>query len=558
MAFILNMKTESGASVKWFIPFKSEISHLDDTTDPLLTYVLRSPNPLSKYITIKDDIGIFVISMFSTTESWVKTYNDYGGNAIIWDTTKYGTGARFYAGNGNYIQLGNVTSGGTSQVIEFFLEDGTALGSLFAYNLPKRSSVNVGALAWGLFVDYREGVGIIDFGTVSWNSNNSQANAPNNAIVNAVSFTHKGSSSGTTNCYGPQGAINIPRMIQWFDGLLSDDPNAADGDESQQEGGTGDLDDTSDVIGIPELPGISAVDTGFVTLYNPSLGQLRSLSSYMWTTNFLENIVKLVADPMDAILGLSIVPVAVPNGGEQAVRVGNVITDVTMTKAAAQYISFDCGSINMNEYWGSALDYAPNTKIQIYLPYIGYKMLDPDEVMSKTLGVIYHIDILTGACVAYVHANGSVLYQWEGNCACNLPVTGTNWSNIISAGVRIAGTAAVMASGAGSITAGTLASGMVNVAGNVMGAKAVIEHGGTSSGSGGQMAVQYPYLIVERPRQSLAKGYNSFEGYPSNITSTLGSLVGYTAVESIHLEGINATDAELAEIESLLKGGVIL
>lgn len=72
------------------------------------------------------------------------------------------------------------------------------------------------------------------------------------------------------------------------------------------------------------------------------------------------------------------------------------------------------------------------------------------------------------------------------------------------------------------------------------------------------MSVQSPYLIVERPRQSLAKGYNTFEGYPSNITSRLGDLSGYTAVESVHLEGINATDSEISEIESLLKGGVIL
>ncbi len=354
----------------------------------------------------------------------------------------------------------------------------------------------------------------------------------------------------------PSGTAGLEALREWIGDLPTADPNAPGGD-STTGGGTGDFDGSSDLIPVPGLPGISAVDTGFVTLYNPSLAQLKSLSSYMWSNDFFDQIIKLFGDPMDAILSLSIVPVAVPDGGVQEVKVGNVSTGVTMTKAAAQYISIDCGSLNMREFWGSALDYAPNTKIQLYLPYIGYKFIDTDEVMNKTLGITYHVDILTGSCVAFVHSNGSVLYQFEGNCACNLPVTGKSWANIISAAINVAGTAAVLA-GTGSIGAATLASGLVNTAGNVMGAKAIIEHGGTSSGSGGQMSVQSPYLIVERPRQSLAKGYNTFEGYPSNITAQLGLLTGYTAVESVHLEGINATDAELSEIESLLKGGVIL
>ena len=44
----------------------------------------------------------------------------------------------------------------------------------------------------------------------------------------------------------------------------------------------------------------------------------------------------------------------------------------------------------------------------------------------------------------------------------------------------------------------------------------------------------------------------------SNITMSLGACSGITYVEQVHLEGITATSAEKAEIETLLKGGVIL
>ena len=59
-------------------------------------------------------------------------------------------------------------------------------------------------------------------------------------------------------------------------------------------------------------------------------------------------------------------------------------------------------------------------------------------------------------------------------------------------------------------------------------------------------------------RQALPAKQNEFMGYPAFITSTLAELTGYTEVDSIHLENVDATDAELSEIETLLKGGVIL
>jgi hypothetical protein len=69
---------------------------------------------------------------------------------------------------------------------------------------------------------------------------------------------------------------------------------------------------------------------------------------------------------------------------------------------------------------------------------------------------------------------------------------------------------------------------------------------------------QYAYLILNRPIQSLPSGFGENFGYPSNVTRTLSALTGFTQVDEVHLNGINATSDELAEIETLLKEGVIL
>ena len=321
-------------------------------------------------------------------------------------------------------------------------------------------------------------------------------------------------------------------------------------------GGHGTFSGTGDSISIPSLPTLGAVSTGFITIFNPTASQLADLCSYMWSSSLfdLDTWQKLWADPMDAILGLSIVPVAVPNGGAVPVRVGNISTNVSMNRAGAQYVEVDCGSLAVKEYWGAYLDYDPFTKAEIYLPYIGTRPLSVDDIMNKTVHVVYHVDILSGACCAYVKCDSSVLYTFIGQCSSSIPISGSDLTNVIN-GVLTAGVSIGSMVATGGMSAPfslpSLASTAVNAG------KPNVEKSGAMSGTGGMMGVQTPYIILTRPRQALPEDQNKYTGYPSFITATLNDLTGYTEIEEIHLEGVPATDAELTEIIQILKGGVI-
>ncbi len=284
---------------------------------------------------------------------------------------------------------------------------------------------------------------------------------------------------------------------------------------------------------------------------------MRSLANYMWSNPLfdLDAWKKLFADPMDAILGLSIVPVAVPNGGSSSVTVGNISTGVSMNKAAAQYVSVDCGTLNVNEFWGAYLDYDPYTKAEIYLPYIGTHPLAVDDIMNKSVHVVYHVDILSGACCAFVKCGGSVLYSFVGQCSCSIPITGNDWTNVVNGALSIAASIGTMVATGGAsapMAAATIASTAVNSM------KPNVEKSGSMGGMGGMLGVQVPYLILTRPRQALPASQNHYTGYPSFITRDLSDLSGYTEIEEIHLENVPATEQELSEIVTLLKGGVIL
>lgn len=331
------------------------------------------------------------------------------------------------------------------------------------------------------------------------------------------------------------------------------------GGNSTGGGGGGSWDNTSDPVSIPGLPTISAVDAGLITLFNPSISELKGFAGFLWSDSFsIDSLKKLFGDPMESVLGLSIVPVQIPSGGQKEVYFGNILTNIYMNAAASQYVAVDCGSINVEEYWGAYLDYDPFTKFEIFLPYIGVQSLSADDVVGKTLKVVYHIDILSGACVAYLQCGESVLYTFAGQCATNIPITSSSWSNLYSGILSIAGTAAAIAV-TKNPTAGAIVAGISSVASAAVNNLHIdVARSGGMSSAAGLLGNQTPYLIITRPRQCVPVGQNSFIGYPSYQNVVLSTQKGYTEVDSIHLNGVSATSGELAEIEALLTSGVII
>lgn len=310
---------------------------------------------------------------------------------------------------------------------------------------------------------------------------------------------------------------------------------------------------------IPVVPATGIQGTGFVAIYNPTQSQLAAFSQYMWSKNFIDNISKLFEDPMQAIIGLHMIYATPSRGADHNIVCGYLDSGVTSRTVSSQYINMACGAIKINRYFGNILDYAPYTKVQLFLPFIGVVNLDTNEVMNSILNVTYRVDVLTGACLAQISVSrsdyGAVMYTFSGNCAVQLPISGGNYSSIIANTIGIgASIGATLASG------GALAPVLVaGAATAVSNSHLSVAHSGSIGANAGALGGKIPYLIITRPKPYNANNYNNFYGYPSNVTIKLSSCSGYTRVKDIHLEHISrATDDELNEIESLLKEGVII
>lgn len=283
-------------------------------------------------------------------------------------------------------------------------------------------------------------------------------------------------------------------------------------------------------------------------IYNPSLSQLNQLGSWLWSTNFIDQILKIFNDPMQAIIGLHKVYATPDISGSGNIKVGYLDSGVPSNIVGNQYTYIDCGTVSLREYYGNILDYSPYTTVQLYLPFIGIVSLDIADVSRSSITVKYGVDILTGACLASVSVQrdnaGGVLYQYSGNCACQYPLSSGSYMGMVTGAL-------------GAI--GSLAHGNIIGTGlSVAGMHTNIEHSGGFSGNAGAMGIKKPYLIISRPQSAMNDGFPSIQGYPSNYFVRLGNCNGFTQVAECHIENISATDKELDKIKDLLKEGVIL
>ena len=371
--------------------------------------------------------------------------------------------------------------------------------------------------------------------------------------------------------------ISLNNSIDDYDPLhpTPEDPYSNAGD-SGTGGGGGSWDDGSDPVGIPNIPSVGATNTGFISLFVPSQSQLKSVAEYMWGGLFdLSTWKRLFEDPMDCILGLSVVPVSVPTSGSANITVGNIeLSGISLPVASQQYVEVDCGSLTVTPYFGSYLDYEPYTKMALFVPYSGVHTVNADDLMGRTVTLVYHIDILTGSLVAFLKCGDSVLYEFNGACSSNIPVNSMNYASTIENAIRIAtniGTTVATAGASAPLSAGTEATKTaqnvargISLAGSTadgaLSLKPNIDRAGSLGGTTGLLGNQTPYFIVTRPRLCKPKDQNKIKGYPAFINYSVSDLVGkgYTEFDTILLKNLYLTDDEKNELESILMGGVYL
>lgn len=271
--------------------------------------------------------------------------------------------------------------------------------------------------------------------------------------------------------------------------------------------------------------------------------------------------------------------------------IGTYEAPLTAQRVVANDKMINCGSAPFNDTYGDHRDYEPYCKLGVLLPYVGFKELSISKYINKTVSLKYAVDVTTGACTAYLYANGVIMDSFDGTMGVQRPITAVNQQAQVSAVINgilgtttqaaktigTAGTTAVAGSalaGASSVAeaapqAAKFAGGEAKIGGGAVNTilsgystlnaaiDSPISTRGAYSGVLGEFGNQYPYFIFAWLKTSKPANEIETVGLPSNAGGTVGSFGGFLQCAAFNLaNGFGGTDTEAEEIYSIMRNGV--
>ena len=323
--------------------------------------------------------------------------------------------------------------------------------------------------------------------------------------------------------------------------------------------------ETSDTMTDESVPSVSG--GGLLTSsYALTPTRAQGIGDFLWGADFLTNIKLINNNPIENIVSCKLFPLNFTNGTEQSVKIGNVTASTQGIKLSNTLYKYDSSVYKIPKFYDDNLDfmnYAPYTKIELYLPFIGLKEIPTDLCMDKNIQIKWIIDVVTGTLQTNLHINGKLTFIFNSNIGADIPLTAQNLSQVESAYIQNA------IGGGISLAQGNIA----GVANAVIGSATTQYHSqthGTPSPNTSVVSLLYPYVIITRVKTkdigNVTKDgttneraiYKKMVGCPSFKVKNLGNVKGYTEIYNPQIQIDGAMKKEIDEINRLLKSGVIL
>ena len=319
-------------------------------------------------------------------------------------------------------------------------------------------------------------------------------------------------------------------------------------------GGTGDRDDSSAPIIIPNLPSID-ISTGS-PLYYISSPALKLFQKFIWSTDLTDIVRKYIYEPEQAIISLRVCDFALTKSQPENLVIGNMNTDITVQKIS-NWVRLNLGSVRLNEYYGMYLDYLPSMSVTLYLPHFGFVNLSLDDVMNCTISIFYNIELYSGSATIEIYSHNNrfntdiLIAQLTTNILMTVPLQFADKNNVIEETMSTISRTAT-SHGGNAISA---LNNVIDIATN----KQHFSNLSTASNAFGMLSYNEAFLKIERQVAAVPSSYLTEKGFPFMATTKLSKLKGFTKVYSIeHLNIPEMTEEERNELEHVLKEGVIL
>ena len=297
----------------------------------------------------------------------------------------------------------------------------------------------------------------------------------------------------------------------------------------------------------------------FNTLYIMSKEQLKTLGETLWSGSIFDNFELLNNSPLENIISCKLYPFTLTGGAQSTIKIGNVQFSATGYKYNSAIASINCGSVFIGNYFNNFLDREPFTKLTIYLPFIGYKDLNVEQYIGKTLSVKYNVDLITGTCEAVICANTTVCNIYNGTIGIDIPISASNRAQIENGFINSLIKSAISGNISNAITS-TIDMAMC---------KNSYSTDGNPTPCASLYNPLYCYCIIDRPTAIGSKpteksafipsqSFRHTYGMKCNLQLQLKYLQGYTKISKIDLSSLKCSEYEKEEIKRILNGGIYI
>lgn len=343
----------------------------------------------------------------------------------------------------------------------------------------------------------------------------------------------------------------------------NDDPTEPDDKDNSKR--------DSQTIKLPKENGVSSPSNNW---YQMTREQLHRFIYYFWNdigknvTDWFNDIQGLYNNLSEAVLGVKYFPCSsswlydVETGQPPFITIGRYTCNFQATEIKSNAKLTKIGSYAIYERYKNFLDYTA-TRIELFLPYMGWVELPTQKVMGTKIIVYFGVDMATTQGMYVIKSDGMIVFQSTFNFGITIPITLSSSveevKSAVNTGVSLASSALSVAMAS---TVSPVAGGMLAVSS----AQNLIPQGydslhmiGNATANSGQLGGKRCAICITRSIPKQPGLYGSRIGFCYNKKKQLAQLSGFTVIENPRIDSTGyATEQEVEEIYTLMRKGIIL
>lgn len=327
---------------------------------------------------------------------------------------------------------------------------------------------------------------------------------------------------------------------------------------------------------------------------------IKALFQDMWTKNVIENFLyDIFGNPMESIMGIKwyygMLRDMTVAGTHAYLTIGNLnlhtsgqqSSSVECEVPSTEYLTHDFGEVNLRTALSARLrqdylDYAPYLKFQLYLPYVGYIDINPNDFIDGYIGIKLNLNIATGEGLYVIYAKQNshhmnpdgtnadpqVMLTVPCNCGVDIPMEIQSMDSLglqlarLGAGVANFAIDASQSSSTGEVAGKgfKFASGVALDPAETLGID--VPHTMRACGmntEGGSLGAFNPFLLVTLPIVATPLGFEDIYGNRCAVIDELGDCTGFTQIAGVVPANDDTEECKYKnEIIALLQAGVYM